>query len=65
LHYEQEESYEKKFRERLSRMSIKEIERIAIEATLEKNDGKRGPTAKDLGISIRSLHNKIKEYGLV
>ena len=65
LHYEQEESYEKKFRERLSRMSIKEIERIAIEATLEKNDGKRGPTAKDLGSSIRSLHNKLKEYGLV
>jgi two-component system response regulator AtoC len=66
LHYEeQQEVYETNFRKRLSKMSIKEIERIAIEATLEKNAGKREPTAKDLGISIRSLHNKIKEYGLV
>ena len=66
LHYEeQKEIYETNFRKRLSKMSIKEIERIAIEATLEKNAGKREPTAKDLGISIRSLHNKIKEYGLV
>jgi two-component system response regulator AtoC len=66
LHYEeQQEVYETNFRKRLSKMSIKEIERIAIETTLEKNAGKREPTAKDLGISIRSLHNKIKEYGLV
>jgi two-component system response regulator AtoC len=50
LHYEeQKEIYETNFRKRLSKMSIKEIERIAIEATLEKNAGKREPTAKDLG----------------
>lgn len=51
-------------RNMLSVMSIKQIERIAIEATLAKNGGRRDFTAKDLGISVRSLQNKMKEYRL-
>ncbi len=65
LHYEEEqEACETKLRECLSKMSIKEVERMAVEATLEKNAGKRGETARDLGISVRSLLNKINEYRL-
>ncbi len=65
LHYEeQQEVCETKLRECLSKMSIKEVERMAVEATLEKNAGKRGETARDLGISVRSLLNKINEYRL-
>ena len=43
---------------------LKEIERIAIQATLEKNKGHREKTASILGISRRSLLNKINEYKL-
>lgn len=65
LHYEEEQEVcETKLRECLSKMSIKEVERMAVEATLEKNAGKRGETARDLGISVRSLLNKINEYRL-
>ncbi|HYF81612.1 MAG TPA: sigma-54 dependent transcriptional regulator [Clostridia bacterium] len=48
----------------LTGMSIKEIERIAIEAALDKNRGRRDLTAKELGISVRGLQNKINEYGI-
>lgn len=48
----------------LSGYTLKQIERIAIEAALKANGGRRDLTAGSLGISIRNLHNKIKEYGL-
>jgi two-component system response regulator AtoC len=48
----------------LAGMTLNEIERVAIEATLAKNKGRRDITAKELGISIRGLQNKISEYGL-
>jgi len=48
----------------LAGMPIKQIESIAIEATLSKNGGRRDLTAKELGISVRSLQNKIIEYGI-
>jgi len=48
----------------LAGMPIKQIELIAIEATLSRNGGRRDLTAKELGISVRSLQNKIIEYGL-
>ncbi len=48
----------------LSNTSLQEIERRAIEATLNKNNGKRSRSAEQLGISKRGLLNKIKEYGL-
>jgi len=45
-------------------MLIKQLEHLWIKATLKKNGGKRDITAKELGISIRNLQNKIKEYNL-
>lgn len=50
--------------ELLANLPLKEIERIAIQATLEKNKGHREKTANILGISRRSLLNKINEYKL-
>ena len=48
----------------LSGMTMKEIEKLAIAQALERNGGRRDLTAKELGISIRNLHNKINEYHL-
>lgn len=45
-------------------MTLKEIEKIAICATLRKNNGRREQTAKALGISIRTLQNKVAEFSL-
>lgn len=42
--------------------SIREIEREAIRITLQKNNENRTKSAIDLGISIRTLRNKINEY---
>jgi len=38
------------------------IERQAILQYLYKNEGNRERTAKELGISVRSLYYKIKRY---
>lgn len=48
----------------LSEKSMKEIERRAIMAALKKYGGKREATASSLGISVRTLQNKIAEYDL-
>jgi DNA-binding NtrC family response regulator len=45
-------------------MTMAEIEKEAIRRTLEKTGGRRGETAEILGISVRTLHRKIKEYDL-
>jgi transcriptional regulator of acetoin/glycerol metabolism len=45
-------------------MTMAEIEREAIRRTLEETGGRRAQTAEILGISVRTLHRKIKEYGL-
>ena len=39
------------------------MERMLIEATLEKYDGHRGQTAQALGIGVRTLANKLRSYG--
>jgi DNA-binding NtrC family response regulator len=39
------------------------MERRLIEATLERFDGHRARTAEALGIGLRTLTAKIKEYG--
>ncbi len=45
-------------------ISLAELERQAIEKTLETVQGNREQAAKMLGIGERTLYRKIKEYGL-
>jgi DNA-binding NtrC family response regulator len=45
-------------------MTLQEMERDAIRRTLEATNGRRGETAERLGISVRTLQRKIKEYDL-
>jgi DNA-binding NtrC family response regulator len=42
-----------------------DIERQAIESALADNDGNRTRAARQLGISLRTLQYRLKEYGLV
>ncbi|HAE20769.1 MAG TPA: sigma-54-dependent Fis family transcriptional regulator [Spirochaetaceae bacterium] len=44
-------------------LSLAEIERRAILAALKRNGGKRENTAAELGITRRTLFNKLSEYG--
>jgi two-component system response regulator HydG len=44
--------------------SLDEIEKEAILATLETTDGNKSETARRLGITRKTLHNKLKAYGL-
>lgn len=48
----------------LGSSSIRDIELRAIQATLQRNGGKRNATAESLGISKRGLLNKMKEYDI-
>ena len=57
-------SIEKIIDKYLSDTKLKEIEKRAVKATFDKNDGRRDLTAADLGISKRGLLNKVKEYGI-
>jgi two-component system response regulator HydG len=45
-------------------LSIREAERILIEKTLASTEGNRTQAAHMLGITRKTLQNKIKEYGL-
>lgn len=45
-------------------LTIKELERDAIGAALLRWEGNRTEAAKNLGISRRTLFNKMKEYGI-
>ena len=45
-------------------MSLEEVERVVIEETLARMEWDRPGTAKTLGIGLRTLYRKIKEYGL-
>ncbi|PXF57546.1 MAG: sigma-54-dependent Fis family transcriptional regulator [Deltaproteobacteria bacterium] len=53
------ESATKRFR------SIRDMEKEAIEATIMETDGNRRKAAEILGISIRTLQYKLKEYGFL
>ena len=44
---------------------FKDIERRAIEDALQENQGNRTKTAKQLGISLRTLQYRLKEYRIV
>jgi DNA-binding NtrC family response regulator len=43
---------------------IREVERVHLEKTLALTNGNRTHAAEMLGISLRTLRNKIREYGL-
>jgi two-component system, NtrC family, response regulator HydG len=43
---------------------LEEIEREAILATLEASGGNKSETARRLGINRKTLHNKLKDYGI-
>ena len=45
-------------------MTMEELERAAIVATLESVDGNRRRASEELGIGERTLYRKIKEYGI-
>jgi transcriptional regulator with GAF, ATPase, and Fis domain len=45
-------------------MSLEEIEKKAIEETLQYTDNNKAKTARILGIGKRTLYRKIKKYGL-
>ncbi len=47
-----------------SGMSLREIEGHAIEAALDRHDGNKSAAAEELGISLKTLYNKINQ-GLV
>jgi two-component system response regulator HydG len=43
---------------------FKDIERKAIEDALRENDGNRTRAARQLGISLRTLQYRLKDYGI-
>lgn len=45
--------------------SLKDLEKEAIEKTLRQTKGHRKKTAEILGISLRTLQYKLKEYGII
>ena len=44
-------------------VKLREIERVAIEDALRANRGNRTHAARQLGISLRKLQYRLKEYG--
>jgi two-component system response regulator HydG len=44
--------------------SLDEIEKEAIAATLKATDGNKSEAARRLGITRKTLHNKLKSYGI-
>ena len=47
-----------------SGMKLADLEKEAIRVTLEQTQGRRSEAAKILGLSVRMLQRKIKEYDL-
>jgi DNA-binding NtrC family response regulator len=44
--------------------SLEAVEKRLLEMTLESTGGNRSRAAKMLGVSLRTVRNKIREYGL-
>jgi DNA-binding NtrC family response regulator len=45
-------------------MTVEDAERLVIVQALKETDGNRTKAAQKIGISRRTLHRKLKEYGL-
>lgn len=48
----------------LANRTIREVEELMIREALRRNNGRREQTAQELGISMRGLYNKIREYDI-
>lgn len=48
----------------LAGLSLEEVEKIAILATLKKHKGNKTKAAKDLGIAYSTLYEKMKKFGI-
>jgi transcriptional regulator of acetoin/glycerol metabolism len=48
----------------LAGRTLAEIEREAVRRALLGNNGKRAPTAEQLGVSEKTIYNLIKRYNL-
>lgn len=48
----------------LSGMTLEELEKLAVIQTLEACDGSRNKAAEMLGVSLKSIYNKVKKYEL-
>jgi DNA-binding NtrC family response regulator len=44
--------------------TLRDLEKRLIERTLAQTGGNRSRTAELLGISLRTVRNKVREYGL-
>jgi DNA-binding NtrC family response regulator len=51
-------------RDELPSLNLEELERLAIERALERTGWHQGQAAEILGVSVRTLHRKIREYRL-
>jgi len=40
-------------------MSLKELEQVAIERSLERHEGDKKAVAEELGVSLKTLYNKL------
>jgi two-component system response regulator HydG len=49
----------------LDGMSLEEIEKVAVLRTLDASDGNKSEAARRLGITRKTLHKKLKKYGLM
>ena len=45
-------------------VTLQDVERQLLEATLAATNGNRTRTAEMMGLSLRTIRNKIREYGL-
>ena len=45
-------------------VSLEDSEKEAVIAALARNNGKKKPAADELGISLRTLYRKIREFGI-
>ncbi|MDF5404401.1 sigma-54-dependent Fis family transcriptional regulator, partial [Vibrio parahaemolyticus] len=43
-------------------VSLEELEKAAILNTLEENQGNKTESAQELGISVKTLYNKLEKY---
>lgn len=48
----------------LPALPLKELERLAIIQALERNEGNRARAARDLGVSEKTIYNKIRQFDL-